>query len=912
MAGYTRNDTGNNIADGNVINAADLDGEFDSIQTAFNETSGHTHDGTADEGAPISVVGPAQDINVTITEVVPKTTNTMSLGTGALQFKDLYIDGTANIDSLVADTADINAGTIDGTTIGASTPAAITGTSITATGNIAVAGTVDGRDVATDGTKLDTIETNADVTDTANVTAAGALMDSELTNITAVKALDQGVATTDSPSFAGLTATTADINGGTIDGATIATSDITVGAGKTLDVSAGTLTLADDQISGDKIQGGTIGSITITTLTGTTGNITNVNATTVDATNIEVTNIKAKDGTASATIADATGVMTVASSVLTTTDINGGTIDGVTIGGASAGAGTFTSVTGTSLDMNGNADFAGNLNLSRAGGTSLTRTTDTDYIAINSGSGAAFGSNIVLYAGSHASLPNYSIFGGDTMLFRPVDGSPEFMRFVDGTGVVFNENSADVDFRIESDTNANAFFLQGSDGKIGIGTASPLQSLHVNSNGNTQLLISSSFNNSTVTGLVVDTVGDSSVCRISASKSGVGRGTLSFLHSSTAALETWNLNAAGSTVYAAGYSEHIWKTGNTERLRITSTGKVGIGDSAPPTILSVRGDTPESRITNTNTISDTIGTEEVARLGVYGQKNNVYGPAANIVFRQDASTWSFVDQYNKGTRIEFCTQDNTATDTSETPRMVINKDGKVGIGTSSPTEKLHISQDSAFAIQMERTGASPSVCEIQNGGSFLNISQNTTGIVFLTGPTPTEKMRIDASGRAIIPAGVTLGTAAGTYNAANTLDDYEEGTWTPEFTPATGAFGSIGYLFNTGTYTKVGRLVTVTGRIQVSGTPPTIGTAGGNCHLSGFPFIVATGQNFSGAMSFTYFTGWGNSFAPNSAYISPATSLAVLMKRPVPDNNEFLFTPADFISGGANSGFMFTATYFTT
>jgi hypothetical protein len=305
MAGYTRNDTGNNIADGNVINAADLDGEFDSIQTAFNETSGHTHDGTADEGAPISVVGPAQDINVTITEVVPKTTNTMSLGTGALQFKDLYIDGTANIDSLVADTADINAGTIDGTTIGASTPAAITGTSITATGNIAVAGTVDGRDVATDGTKLDTIETNADVTDTANVTAAGALMDSELTNITAVKALDQGVATTDSPSFAGLTATTADINGGTIDGATIATSNITVGAGKTLDVSAGTLTLADDQISGDKIQGGTIGSTTITTLTGTTGNITNVNATTVDATNIEVTNIKAKDGTASATIADA-------------------------------------------------------------------------------------------------------------------------------------------------------------------------------------------------------------------------------------------------------------------------------------------------------------------------------------------------------------------------------------------------------------------------------------------------------------------------------------------------------------------------------------------------------------------------------------------------------------------------------
>jgi hypothetical protein len=85
--------------------------------------------------------------------------------------------------------------------------------------------------VLADGVKLAGIEALADVTDTANVTAAGALMDSELTNITAVKALNQGVATTDSPSFAGLTATTADINGGTIDGTTIgATTPASVAA----------------------------------------------------------------------------------------------------------------------------------------------------------------------------------------------------------------------------------------------------------------------------------------------------------------------------------------------------------------------------------------------------------------------------------------------------------------------------------------------------------------------------------------------------------------------------------------------------------------------------------------------------------------------------------------------------------
>jgi hypothetical protein len=51
--------------------------------------------------------------------------------------------------------------------------------------------TVDGRNVSTDGTKLDTISTNADVTGSANVTAAGALMDSEITNLSQVKAFDQ-------------------------------------------------------------------------------------------------------------------------------------------------------------------------------------------------------------------------------------------------------------------------------------------------------------------------------------------------------------------------------------------------------------------------------------------------------------------------------------------------------------------------------------------------------------------------------------------------------------------------------------------------------------------------------------------------------------------------------------------------
>ena len=56
-------------------------------------------------------------------------------------------------------------------------------------GNITLSGTVDGRNVATDGTKLDGIEASADVTDTANVTSAGALMDSEVNSLSGVKTL---------------------------------------------------------------------------------------------------------------------------------------------------------------------------------------------------------------------------------------------------------------------------------------------------------------------------------------------------------------------------------------------------------------------------------------------------------------------------------------------------------------------------------------------------------------------------------------------------------------------------------------------------------------------------------------------------------------------------------------------------
>lgn len=116
-------------------------------------------------------------------------------------------------------------------------------------GSITVTGTVDGRDVAADGSKLDGIEAGANVTDTANVTAAGALMDSEVTNLAQVKAFDSADYAT---AAQGSLADSALQSGDNI-------SDLTNDAGYTTNVGDITGVTAGSGITG----GGTSGTVTI-------------------------------------------------------------------------------------------------------------------------------------------------------------------------------------------------------------------------------------------------------------------------------------------------------------------------------------------------------------------------------------------------------------------------------------------------------------------------------------------------------------------------------------------------------------------------------------------------------------------------------------------------------------------------
>ena len=189
MAGYTRQDTANNIANGNVIDADDFDAEYNAVEAAFNASTGHKHDGTAGEGAPIEKVGPSQDLIVTATKVEAKTTNTLDLGSSGVQFKDGFFDGTLNTDVLTVD----ESATV-GTTLGV-TGAATLSSTLDVTGNTTVGGTlgvtgatgIDGNfDINTDKFTVASASGNTAIAGTLAVTGASTLTG----NVTASGTMD--------------------------------------------------------------------------------------------------------------------------------------------------------------------------------------------------------------------------------------------------------------------------------------------------------------------------------------------------------------------------------------------------------------------------------------------------------------------------------------------------------------------------------------------------------------------------------------------------------------------------------------------------------------------------------------------------------------------------------------------------
>jgi len=419
--GYTRNDASNNIATGNVINAADLDGEFDAIVTAFG-TSGHTHDGTAAEGGPVTVVGPVQDFVVSAGEIKPKTTNTLDIGTASLQFKDMYIDGIAYIDGIGEDVLVATDKKIQlrdtAISINSSTDGQL---DIDADGEVEIA--------------TGTLDVNATTTDISGTLTVGGTLTAS-----------SGGSLTGTWSNLG-TVTTVDINGGTVDGAVIGGASAAAGTFTTLtatslnstaignsSASTGAFTtltastnlnvnssttitgiLDEDNMASDSAaklatqqsikayvdsQVGTADTLTEVLGNGNSTSGTNIVVTsgdsittntiseTTSASGVTVDSLLIKDGGITAAGTSTFAGQTISNlGTVTTANIDGGTIDGTNIGASSAGTGAFTTLTAsTSLNVNSS--------------TTITGVLDEDNMASNSAEKLATQQSIKAYVDS--------------------------------------------------------------------------------------------------------------------------------------------------------------------------------------------------------------------------------------------------------------------------------------------------------------------------------------------------------------------------------------------------------------------------------------------------------------------------------------------------------------------------------
>jgi hypothetical protein len=175
--------------------------------------------------------------------------------------------------------------------------------------------------------------------------------------------------------------------------------------------------------------------------------------------------------------------------------------------------------------------------------------------------------------------------------------------------------------------------------------------------------------------------------------------------------------------------------------------------------------------------------------------------------------------------------DDNATSTA----MTITSDEKVGIGINQPTEMLEIYNTSSPAIQLNDGGDYKSIMRL--AGNDLEIRGSSGSLEFYTGSadgdSSTQRLTIDSSGHAIIGGGVTLGNGQ-TYAAANTLDDYEEGNWTPVVKSGATV---IAITMNFAKYTKIGNTVYVTAYVTRADSASLSGTIS----IYGLPFTVLLG-----------------------------------------------------------------------
>jgi hypothetical protein len=429
------------------------------------------------------------------------------------------------------------------------------------------------------------------------------------------------------PTFTGNVTVTGTISGNTVRGQTVSGVTIT---GTTAQFTSGTFV----SLTGTTLQGTTATYTTgsFTSLTGTTSRGTTANFTTGTFTSLTGTTATFTTGNFNSITG---GIATITSGVFATGNttnpsisFSGDSDTGIYSRGANSIAITNSGVTRFTITDSGivrigpgstqtlaSAPGAAAANVYFDGVAPTPNSSTYQGVTIVSRGGDVFGGAAVeslsFYSAgwdSYASITHGTSGFGDNLI---LSGSDDITISANARGIVYGETSAelqagggglqrliaktnelvindigsDYDFRVEGDTNANLFFVDASTERIGIGTSSPLQTLHVqggSANTDDSLIrigIASAFNSLLIGYSGTGDITDEAPAIYATSTAG-------------------STGSAGHIAYKARSGtlrDHIFYTGTTptERLRITSTGNVGIGTgtSTPGGTLEVKAAT---------------------------------------------------------------------------------------------------------------------------------------------------------------------------------------------------------------------------------------------------------------------------------------------------------------------------------
>ena len=408
-------------------------------------------------------------------------------------------------------------------------------------------------------------------------------------------------------------------------------------------------------------------------------------------------------------------------------------------------------------------------------------------------------------------------------------------------------DTGDISFYEDTGTTAK-FFWDASAERLGIGNTAPTSALDVTGTA-------------TMDGLTVDGV---------AKVLGAAGNTLIIAD----ATETNGYQLKANTSASIDYGFVIENLAGKDLLKIESTGDISFyEDTGTSQALFWDASAETLAIGHTNPSS-------TYRLDVAGGIRST-GIAPNYTLREDdasnqtwlmasyGGTFSVRDTTVSGSAYPF--QIEAATPSST---LYLDSSGNVGIGTTSPDSLLEVS--GADESQIKVTGTSGVEAVLRASASTVTVGSNTAHNLYLR-TSNSARMTITAAGNVGIgtlsPSSaldvvgdieVSGGVYLGGTGAANKLDDYEEGTWTPVFADASTGGNVATVSAAGGSYTKVGNLVTVgciITDIDITGL-----TSSNTIYIRGLPFTTGTTQIRSGSVLLdrVTFSGYVTAYATGS------------------------------------------------